>query len=75
MLDNFNKGYCTLWWDGAWADCCAAHDAAYAMGLDKFQADLDLGFCVAQTGNTWMGILMFIGVATLGIFFYPKKKP
>lgn len=47
---------------------------AYAAGFDKFQADIDLGICVAQTGNIGMGILMFLGVAVFGLFFYPWSK-
>lgn len=76
MLEKFNTGFCTLWWDGVWGKCCELHDIAYSMNFDKFQADLELGLCVAQTGNIGMGILMFIGVAVFGVFFYPwfKKK-
>lgn len=74
MLDNFNAGDCTFWWDGVWADCCRIHDAAYAAGLNKFQADFDLGMCVAQSGHLGMGILMFLGVTIFGIFFYKKNR-
>lgn len=74
MLEQFNKGYCTLWWDGVWSHCCQVHDMAYGLGLDKFQADLDLAVCVAQTGNLGMGVIMFLGVAILGVFFYPWSK-
>ena len=74
MLNQFNAGFCTLWWDGSWAQCCEVHDIAYGMGLDKFQADIDLGICVAKTGNVGMGILMFLGVTILGVFFYPWSK-
>lgn len=74
MLDNFNAGDCTLWWDGVWAHCCQIHDTAYAAGLNKFQADLDLGICVAQSGHFWMGLTMFLGVSIFGIFFYRKNR-
>jgi hypothetical protein len=72
--EQFNTGYCTLWWDGVWGKCCEIHDLAYSVGLDKLQADIDLGLCVAQTGNIGIGILMFIAVAIFGVFFYPWSK-
>jgi LPXTG-motif cell wall-anchored protein len=74
MLGSFNTGFCTLWWDGVWAQCCEVHDIAYAAGVDKFQADLGLGICVAQTGHFWMGVVMFLGVSIFGYFFYNRKK-
>ena len=74
MFEQFNTGYCTLWWDGVWGRCCEMHDLAYSVGLDKLQADIDLGVCVAQTGNFGMGVIMFVAVLVAGIFFYPRKK-
>jgi hypothetical protein len=74
MPEQFNIGSCTLWWDGVWGKCCEVHDIAYASGLDKLQADIDLGLCVAQTGNLGMGIIMFLGVAIFGVLFYPWLK-
>lgn len=74
MLSDFNQGYCTFWWDGNWAKCCEVHDIAYGSGTDKLLADIELGLCVINTGNLWMGIVMFLGVSIFGWFFYKRQK-
>lgn len=61
---------CTGWFDGTWRGCCDAHDLAYAMQLDRLQADIALGWCVAQHGHPVMGLLMLVGVAAFGGALY-----
>ena len=65
---------CTGWIDGVWRHCCDAHDIAYSSGFDKFQTDLELAVCVAQTGNPIVAVLMFLGVTIFGWFWYLKAK-
>ena len=31
--------YCTLWLEGWWSNCCAAHDADYAAQIGQALAD------------------------------------
>jgi hypothetical protein len=73
--------YCTLWFEGWWAYCCAAHDAAYASGTVRMLADLALQNCVASSASGWLaGIsaliagLMFFFVRLLGGFFYRRAQ-
>jgi hypothetical protein len=61
-----HKDYCTLWPDGVWSHCCQAHDRAYAIGVNKLDADVALAQCVAATGNDDMGIIMLLGVLIFG---------
>ena len=66
--------YCTLWPEGVWAHCCKAHDLAYSLGsTSKLQADAELAKCVADTGYPIMGIIMGVGTALGGWFFYKRK--
>jgi len=65
---------CTAWFDGAWGACCAVHDVAYAAGVDKITADLDLAACVAHTGHGVMALVMLAGVTLFGWLFYRKRK-
>lgn len=69
--------YCTLWpdvWFGtSLKSCCLAHDLAYAAGVDKFVADIDLAKCVAETGLGWLALLMLAGLSVFGWFFYPRR--
>ena len=44
--------YCTLFPDGWWAHCCAAHDAAYAAQAARSVADMDLLRCVAASATS-----------------------
>ena len=41
--------YCTLFPEGWWAHCCAAHDNAYAAQVGQSLADGQLLYCVAQS--------------------------
>ena len=41
--------YCTLWFEGWWAHCCAAHDQAYAEQVGQAAADAQLFTCVATS--------------------------
>lgn len=75
MTDLFPSDGCTLWFDGDWVHCCTAHDAAYASGMDKLQADLELAVCVAQTGNGWMAVLMLLGLLLMGWPLYRRRAP
>ena len=60
---------CTLWPEGAWHDCCVAHDYAYAdsrTAKEKIEADYRLWGCVSDRGYPITGFVMFVGVMTLG---------
>ncbi|MCK5934500.1 MAG: hypothetical protein KAG89_20295 [Fulvimarina manganoxydans] len=63
--------YCTGWFEGSWASCCAAHDLAYAdPAIGRLSADWALAQCVAATsGGPVMAAIMFGGVALFGWFF------
>lgn len=63
--------HCTLWFEGTWAHCCAAHDLAYANpAIGRLSADWALAQCVAATsGGPVMAAIMFGGVALFGWFF------
>ena len=76
--------YCTLFPEGWWAHCCAAHDAAYAAQAARSVADMDLLRCVASSAisspalaavSAVVGVVMYIGVRTFGRIFYIKAKP
>ena len=41
--------YCTGWFEGWWAHCCQAHDAAYAAQVGQAVADGQLLSCVVQS--------------------------
>lgn len=75
---GFQTDYCTLWPDrlGAydWSACCAAHDLAYASGLDRAAADFELVACVAANGPLWMAALMGAGVMAFGWIFYRRNR-
>lgn len=74
--------YCTWFPEGWWQHCCQVHDAAYAAGLPKPGADLDLLLCVAQSApEPWLmvasvavGGLMFLGVTLFGAPYYRKAR-
>ena len=66
--------YCTGWFDGVWGHCCRAHDEAYALGLPKIAADLQLGECVAATGNDLMGAAMALATALFGLPWYLRAR-
>jgi hypothetical protein len=74
--------HCTFFFEGfstkySWTHCCAAHDKAYELQLDKKQADIDLYNCVRDadpTSITWIvAALMLAGVSLFGSRFYKKK--
>lgn len=69
--------YCTLFPEGWWAHCCAAHDADYLAQIGKLLADERLLQCVAAAGDgnpaSWLiGVVMFAGVGLFGRRFYRK---
>lgn len=67
--------HCTLWPEGTWAYCCAAHDLAYANpAVAKLAADLDMIHCVAAAAGWPMAILMGAGVITLGAPFWLRAR-
>lgn len=74
--------YCTLWPEGWWAHCCAAHDAAYAAQVARSAADKALLQCVAASTSSpalavvsaVVGVAMYVGVRLGGRFFYDKAK-
>ena len=75
--------YCTLFPEGWWPHCCAAHDAAYAAQTARDVADMDLLRCVVASATSSpalavvsavIGVVMYIGVRVFGWFFYNKAK-
>lgn len=70
--------WCTNWPDGWWRHCCAIHDVAYTLGLDRAQADADLAACVAR--ESWLGLagviglIMWIGVRVFGGRYYRRCR-
>lgn len=70
--------HCTLWPDGWWSHCCAAHDADYAAQVVRALADERLLQCVAESApSPWLaaaaavvGGTMFVGVRLFGARFY-----
>lgn len=75
--------YCTLWPEGWWAHCCAAHDAAYAAQVARDVADKALLQCVVASATSSpalavvsavVGTVMYVGVRLAGRFFYNKAK-
>jgi hypothetical protein len=73
--------YCTLWFEGWWSHCCAAHDLAYDTEVVRAVADADLASCVINASSNpvlavvglGVGGLMFLGVRLFGWRFYPTK--
>lgn len=73
-------GHCTLWLEGWWSNCCAAHDASYAEQVERLVADTDLFMCVAASAPTpvlaavsaVIGGIMWLGVRVFGARFYRK---
>lgn len=65
---------CTLWPDTfgriSLTACCAAHDAAYDLGLDKLGADFALFDCVHHVAGWPMALLMLAGVSLGGLPFF-----
>lgn len=78
--------HCTLFPEGWWGHCCRQHDIAYDLNINRFQADVELLQCVVGTvpesltdytligggASLIIGLIMFIGVRTLGSFFFKK---
>jgi hypothetical protein len=57
-----------------WQHCCVAHDRAYWAGGtydDRWNADVALKECVAETGADWVADLMFEGVRVGGSPYLP----
>lgn len=73
MPPGYHTDGCTLWPDGNWVTCCDAHDWAWQNGADFLQSNFELGACVANHGHLLMGIVMFLGVSTIGVVFYLKN--
>ena len=78
------KGWCTLWPDGIWGDCCEEHDHLYSIiWYPRRVADMRLWHCVhassfsnslsplASKAVRFIAWLMFHGVR---IFGWPFKK-
>lgn len=67
-------GACTLWFDGDWGRCCQIHDLAYAIGVPKGQADMDLAQCVAGSGHAGIALIMLLGVTLFGGRWYAAAR-
>ncbi|MDO3384669.1 FAD-binding oxidoreductase [Gilvimarinus sp. SDUM040013] len=76
----FTTDGCSRFPDGTWADqqlwqnCCVQHDFAYWKGgsySERAAADRELEACVAQLGESEIGLLMFLGVRIGGTPFVP----
>lgn len=74
--------YCTGFFEGWWADCCAVHDLAYLNQVPKLLADQELAQCVVASASSPVqsvlgyGVagVMFLGVSLFGRHFYNKAK-
>lgn len=74
--------YCTLFPEGWWSHCCAAHDAAYAAQIGQAVADSALLQCVAASGDGLLvgaasavvGATMWLGVRLFGRRWYKRAK-
>lgn len=72
--------YCTLFPEGWWAHCCAAHDSDYLAQIGKALADERLLQCVASAGDGGLigavsvGVagVMWLGVRLFGRRFYRR---
>lgn len=84
-LRAFTTDYCTNFPEGTithpdlWKDCCLEHDLFFWAGgsrEDRNQADLDLKFCVSQSGAPHIAKIMYWGIR-LGYYSpikYEDKK-
>lgn len=81
-LKLFTSDGCSSFPDGTledkkrWLTCCQAHDFAYWKGgtyQDRLDADKELKFCVAETGNPKIAELMLAGVRVGGTPYLPTK--
>lgn len=70
--------FCTLFPEGLlgkfWGYCCYLHDKAYEALSPRLQADYELGKCVWDSGSPVTGVIMAIGTAAFGWWFYKRKK-
>lgn len=70
--------HCTNWPDRIgqldWSHCCKIHDWQYATQMDKITADMELFYCVAETGTVSMALVMFLGVLSFGGKYYINAK-
>jgi hypothetical protein len=70
--------HCTLWPERLgeidWSACCAAHDLAYGLGVDRLEADIDMALCVASVAGWPMAAVMFAGVSAFGWIFWRRKR-
>jgi len=74
--------HCTLFPEGWWAHCCAAHDLAYASQAGRADADLGLLLCVSGSApssalvgvSALIALAMYLGVRAFGKHFYRKTE-
>lgn len=74
--------YCTLWPEGWWSHCCAAHDADYLDQIGRALADERLLACVANSApddipllaaaSAVVACVMWAGVRFFGARFYRR---
>ena len=57
------------------SDCCGEHDAHYQLSdIPRSEADRRLRECILKKGYPFIAWSYWIGVRTLGWFFYRKKQ-
>ncbi len=64
---------CDFWLDGNFAECCDAHDVAYANGSsfkEFINSGIDLYHCVSFQTGYLMAAIMLIGVTIGGAFVW-----
>jgi len=76
-IKDFSTDGCSSFPDGfiptqstEWLDCCIMHDVDYWIGGEehlKDKADLELGICVENVSNNFLGFSMNIGVQLGGV--------
>lgn len=76
---DFVSDGCTFFPDGAYLDCCVAHDRAYYAGGSwsaRWRADKKLFQCVAGKKSWWnkpIAPVMWAGVRVFGVSFLPTS--
>jgi len=65
----FTSDGCSMFPDGEWKHCCFAHDATYWVGgtqVERYEADLLIKKCIAQSGHPVIARIMYRGIRVGG---------